>query len=58
MRRELEALRQEVAALRRLPAPSPADAPTTETASPSPATDEDPHGLRHLVDALRHPSTH
>lgn len=53
MRRELEALREEVASLRALPAP-PA-APDPQEAAP-PARDPanpDPHGLRALVASLR-----
>tara|TARA_B100000678_G_scaffold187679_1_gene156926 strand:+ start:2122 stop:2556 length:435 start_codon:yes stop_codon:yes gene_type:complete len=49
-RDELRQLRKEVAQLRRLPAP-PSD-PAQETTSTQPL-DEDPHGLRSLVQSLR-----
>ena len=49
-RDELRQLREEVAQLRRLPAP-PSD-PIQETISTQPQ-DEDPHGLRSLVQSLR-----
>lgn len=49
-RDELRQLREEVAQLRRLPAPPPD--PVQETSVPQPK-DEDPHGLRSLVQSLR-----
>lgn len=49
-RDELRQLREEVAQLRRLPAP-PSD-PTQEATATQPL-DEDPHGLRSLVQSLR-----
>lgn len=54
MHSELVALRQEVAELRQLP-PPPAQ-PSTSPPETTPATqpqDEDPHGLRSLVQSLR-----
>ena len=52
MHRELVALREEVAELRRLPAPSaqPKRAPASP---PVDAEQEDPHGFRSLVQSLR-----
>mgnify|MGYP003683277531 CR=1 FL=1 len=54
MHSELVALRQEVAELRQLPPPAtqPATSPP-ETTPTTPPKDEDPHGLRSLVQSLR-----
>ncbi|MDY7117889.1 hypothetical protein RAN53_16190 [Halomonas sp. SSL-5] len=54
MHSELVALRQEVAELRQLPPPTaqPATPPPEET-PPIQPQDEDPHGLRSLVQSLR-----
>lgn len=54
-RDELRQLREEVAQLRRLPAP-PSD-PIQETTATQPQ-DEDPHGLRSLVQSLRDHDSH
>lgn len=53
MHSELIALRQEVAELRRLPSPeAPPKTPPSQT-SATESKDEDPHGLRSLVQSLR-----
>lgn len=54
MHRELVALRQEVAELRRLPSPEAPPATSPPPTVPSePANNEDPHGFRSLVQSLR-----
>ena len=54
MHREIIALRQEVAELRQLPPPAAQTvAPSSTHPSPTPSLDEDPHGLRSLVQSLR-----
>ncbi|MGJ7459436.1 hypothetical protein [Halomonas sp. RA08-2] len=52
MRAEIHKLREEVAQLRRLPAPEPSQEPPGEPQTLHP-TDDDPHGLRGLVRALK-----
>lgn len=52
MRAELVALREEVQQLRALPAPEPPPAP--DPAPKAQEADDDPNGLRALVNALRH----
>lgn len=53
MRAELVALREEVAQLRRLPAPPEPQEAAPPTPEPAQPADNDPHGLRGMVRALR-----
>lgn len=61
MHSELVALRQEVAELRQLPPPAQPATPATPPSETTPASqpqDEDPHGLRSLVQSLRDHDSH